>query len=171
VHVFVTVEMPPYPVFIPIVTGGSGCADMAPLLKLCGIWVGVVVGGLVVLRQSDMPRFKLRTEKIGNSVHVACRLYNYATVRRVQHTGFNKLLEMGYCIAEKKSDIGQPGVWRDVVHIQKEGITIEKFMEDCKAAGVTTTVEYEWDSFFRQKEHSSAVQLPWDKSAVRKELK
>ncbi len=169
-HVFVTVKMPPYPVFIPIVTGGGG-ADMTPILNLCGIWIGVFAGVFVVLRRSDMPRFKLRTEKIGNSVHVACRLYNYATVRRIQHMGADKLLQLGYVITEKKSDIEGPGRWKDVVHIQKDGITVEKFMEDCKVAGVTTTVEYEWDSFFRQKEHSSAAQLPWAKSTVRKELK
>ncbi len=62
-------------------------------------------------------------------------------------------------------------MWRDVVHIQKEGITVEKFMEDCKVAGVASTVDYEWETFLFQKERSSAVQLPWAKSAVRKELK
>ncbi len=124
-----------------------------------------------MLARYNRPRFNLRIEKVtGNTVHIACRLHNYATVRKIQHTGTDKLLQMGYYLTEEKHDIVCPGTWHGIVYIQQEGITIDKILADCNAAGVASTIEYEWDSSFFENEYSGTAQLPWGKSIVRREL-
>ncbi len=81
------------------------------------------------------------------------------------------LTQLGYHVVKKTPPSFYEGSWLDIAHIQKQDITVEQFLADCKKAGITSTIDYEFNSMISHNECSCVAQLPWGKSAVRKELK
>lgn len=158
--------MTPYPMFIPMVGGDSGNDGTLAVMV-------AILGGCIVAswRYIITPRFNKRLNLRGNIIKIQYKKVNgHIDVRLLTHQNLESLRLLGYMIDSKPKEGSECERWKTVAVVTKEGLSVDQFYHACKAHGVHTIIDYEFEGALTSIDYQRKKKFAWGSCKVRDEL-
>lgn len=114
------------------------------------------------------PIYQMKMISGPHTAKVLIRRKKGGDVHKIKHKNIQKLIEKGYDINTEPNPIINYK-WNTIITLQKENMTKEKLITDCKECDVYTTIVYGYDGVFGNEKYDKK-KLYWHKN-YQEELK